>query len=73
LGIVVSKLDALRMVRLTDDVPQNINFAIKASTARDFLDPHGISYSSVQSEKELSPADIVERAKSFSVNIECEK
>jgi S1-C subfamily serine protease len=73
LGVVVSKLDALRMARLTQDVPQNINFAIKGSTARDFLDAYGISHSSVQSDKELSPADIVERAKSFSVTVQCER
>ena len=39
IGIVVSKLNPV-----LGDVPQNVNFAIKASTAANFLDAHGIAY-----------------------------
>ena len=41
IGVVVSKLNAVR-----GEVPQNVNFAIKASTAANFLDAHGIAYQS---------------------------
>ncbi len=37
-GVVVSKLDALKTVKVTGDMPQNINFAIKTGAMRDFLD-----------------------------------
>ncbi|MGA8695131.1 MAG: hypothetical protein WB689_15060 [Xanthobacteraceae bacterium] len=37
-GVVSAKLDALRMVKATGDIPQNINFAIKTGALRDFLD-----------------------------------
>ncbi len=43
-GIVVSKLDALRVASLTGDVPQNVNFAIKASVVRAFLEANGVEF-----------------------------
>ena len=46
IGVVVSKLNAVR-----GDMPQNVNFAIKASTAANFLDAHGIAYQSATGEK----------------------
>ena len=43
-GVVVGKLDALKIAKLTGDIPQNMNFAIKGGVVRDFLDAHGINY-----------------------------
>ena len=37
-GVVVEKLDAAAMARATDDISQNINFAVSAGVARAFLD-----------------------------------
>src|SRR3954451_12342550 len=37
-GVVSGKLDALRVVRTTGTLPENINFAIKTGVLRDFLD-----------------------------------
>jgi S1-C subfamily serine protease len=37
-GMVTAKLDALKVVKATGDIPQNINFAIKTGALRDFLD-----------------------------------
>jgi S1-C subfamily serine protease len=37
-GVVTAKLDALRVVKATGEIPQNINFAIKTGALRDFLD-----------------------------------
>lgn len=65
IGVVFSKLDALRVARLTEDIPQNINFAIKSSVVANFLDSRGISYSSGQLGKELSPPEVVELTKMF--------
>ena len=53
------------------DVPQNVNFAIKASTAANFLDAHGVAYQSATGEKALSIPDIVEQAKGFSAQVLC--
>jgi S1-C subfamily serine protease len=40
-GVVVGKLDALKVADLTGDIPQNVNFAIKAGVVRSFLDASG--------------------------------
>lgn len=43
-GVVVQKLDAVKVAKLTGDVPQNVNFAINAATTRTFLDSNQVSY-----------------------------
>jgi len=72
-GVVVSKLDALRVARVIEDIPQNINFAIKASTVANFLDAKGLTYSAGQASRELSVADVVDRAKGYSVEVKCSR
>jgi S1-C subfamily serine protease len=41
IGVVVSKLNAIRIARLTDDIPQNINFAVKVSSVIDLMGAYG--------------------------------
>ena len=67
IGVVVSKLNAV-----LGEVPQNVNFAIKASTAANFLDAHGIAYKSAAGEKALPIPDIVEQARGFSAQVLCQ-
>jgi len=49
-GIVTAKLNAANVARFTGDIPQNVNFAIKAEVARTFLDSKGIAYRTARSE-----------------------
>jgi S1-C subfamily serine protease len=70
-GIVVGKLDVLRVAQVTGDIPQNVNFAINASVARTFLDAHGMDYVTAASKQNLSAADVAERAQQFTVIVEC--
>jgi S1-C subfamily serine protease/Tfp pilus assembly protein PilF len=72
-GIVTAKLDAVRIARFTGDIPQNVNFALKVDVARTFLDSKGIAYQTARSEKQLSPADIGETARPYTVRIECQQ
>jgi S1-C subfamily serine protease len=67
IGVVVSKLSLV-----LGDVPQNVNFAIKASTAANFLDARGIAYKSAAGEKELPIPEIVAQARDFSVQVLCQ-
>jgi S1-C subfamily serine protease len=73
IGVVVSKLDALKLAELTGDIPQNVNFAIKASVAQTFLDTHSVEYLTSISTTKLDAADIGEQAREFTVLIECWK
>ncbi len=72
-GIVTAKLDAALVARFTRDIPQNVNFALKAEVARAFLDSKGISYQTAHSDQQLSPADVGDIARPFTVRIECEQ
>lgn len=70
-GVVVSKLDAIKVAAAIDDVAQNVNFAIKATVLTNFLDANGVTYASGTAGQSLQPADLADRAKSISVLIRC--
>lgn len=72
-GVVVSKLDAIRVAKAIGDIPQNVNFAINATVARGFLDAKGVKYETAPSNKKLEAADVGELAKKFTVVVECWK
>jgi peptidylprolyl isomerase len=72
-GIVTAKLNAARVARFTGDIPQNVNFALKAEVARTILDSKGIAYQGARSEQQLSPADVGDMARPFTVYIECKQ
>mgnify|MGYP001268687116 CR=1 FL=1 len=73
IGVVVSKLDAARVYELTGDIPQNVNFAIKGSIARTFLEANGVTPMTAAPSPEESVPDVVERVKASTVLIECLK
>ena len=70
-GVVVAKLNALKMAAITDDIPQNVNFAIKSHVAIGFLEANGIAFSRSPSTAPLLPPDLAGRAKQFTVHVEC--
>jgi S1-C subfamily serine protease len=71
IGVVASKLNVLLVARLTNDVPQNINFAIKSTVALNFLDSVGVDTVQQLSQRHLDPANIAELAKQFTVRVSC--
>jgi hypothetical protein len=70
-GIVTAKLNAVRVARAIGDIPQNVNFALKAQLAREFLDSKLITYKTEKSTARLAPADVGEIARPFTVYIVC--
>ena len=72
-GVVVSKLNALKVARATGDIPQNVNFAVSAGTARAFLDAEGVAYRTASSGKSRAPEDVAAAARMFTVLVECWK
>ena len=65
IGIVTGKLD----MRLA---PQNVNFALEVEVARTFLDSQNIAYQTARSQQQLSPADVGDIGRPFTVRVECE-
>ena len=73
IGVVVSKLDALKVAIATGDVPQNVNFSINLNTLRTFLDANYVDYRESSNSKSLSNIEIGELVSKFTVLIECQK
>ncbi len=70
-GVVVTKLNAKIVAETMGDIPQNVNFAIKSSVARAFLDAQGIRYSIAPSITARSNAEIAEIGRRVTVLVEC--
>jgi serine protease Do len=70
-GVIVSKLNVLRVAKFIKDVPQNVNFAIKASIAASFLEANGVPIPVNESQDKLEPADIAARSKKYTVRVIC--
>jgi S1-C subfamily serine protease len=72
-GVVVARLDALKMARRTGRLPQNVNFAISEGAARAFLDTNDVPYKTARSDRTMPTVDIAAKAKGYTVLIECWK
>jgi serine protease Do len=71
-GIVSAKLNAVKIMLATNgDIPENVNFAIKASVAANFLQSNSVKYEVGEASQQLQPADIADEAKAMSAFIEC--
>lgn len=73
MGVVVSKLDVIKMLKATGDIPQNVNFAINTNSLRSFLDAGALNYSVAGNEPAIPLTTIAERARGFTVLVECYK
>ena len=71
-GIVSAKLNALEIMAYTKgDIPQNVNFAIRALVAANFLQSNNIKFELGEGTQAMQPADLAEEAKAISVHLEC--
>lgn len=70
-GVVVSKLNAVRMFRETGQLTENINFAIKTGALRDFLDNSVVPYQTAEPKSELKTTDIAGNARAYTMLITC--
>lgn len=70
-GVVVAKLDALKMMKVTGQLPENINFAIKTGALRDFLDNSVVAYETAEPKGELKTPDIAGAARAYTLLITC--
>ena len=72
-GVVVSKLNAERLSKVTGDMAQNINFAIKPEVLRLFLDTNRVQYRTTPLGQRVDGIQLAERARQFTVQVLCEK
>jgi S1-C subfamily serine protease len=70
-GVVAAKLNALKVVKATGSIPENINFAIKTGALRDFLDNSVVPYQTAELKAELKTTDIARNARGFTLLISC--
>jgi S1-C subfamily serine protease len=70
-GLVVSKLDVLRLAAITGDLAQNVNFAVKPEVIKTFLDANDVRVSAMDVGTRLEPEVLAQRAREFTVKLEC--
>ena len=72
-GVIVSTINASKIMKDTGSIPQNINFAIKADIVRQFLDVNRIAYATAKSDTKLDLADVGEKGSRSTILVECYK
>ena len=73
IGVIEGKLDAVKVARATGDIPQNVNFAIRASTLAHFLETNRIAYEVASNSATLPTTQLAEQGEAASVQLECWK
>lgn len=71
-GVVAYKLNVSRFERISGDVAQNVNFAIKPEMLRLFLDAADVRYRAVGFDKRIDNVEIAQAARTYTVKIECD-
>jgi S1-C subfamily serine protease len=71
IGVVVAKLDAVRVAQITGDVPQNVNFAVHWAEVRAFLEDAAVPYRKEISQHATTTHSIAAAATQVAVAIEC--
>jgi S1-C subfamily serine protease len=70
-GVVVSKLNAVKVAEAIGDIPQNVNFAVSLGTLQSFLNANSVPYALDDSKATKTPADITAEATRYTVLLEC--
>lgn len=73
IGVVVSKLDAIKFAERGGDLPQNVNFAIRGEIAQLFLAQNQLAPKLSLDDVPIAPEVLAERAANFTTFIECNK
>jgi S1-C subfamily serine protease len=71
-GVVVGKLNAGKVAAATGDLPQNVNFAIKAGVARAMVPEASGKMGTEMAAQPLKPEDLARRAQAITVGVACE-
>lgn len=69
IGVVTSKISDMKILKAKGELPQNINFAIKSSTIKAFLETHGIDYSQFQPTQQIEMTALATLLRESTVHI----
>jgi S1-C subfamily serine protease len=72
-GVVTYKLNAARELKTTGDISQNVNFALKNSVLRSFLDSNNVAYARSNAAAAQTAADVGSEASKFTGIVGCYK
>ncbi len=70
-GVVVSQLNKVKFAKVTGSMPENVNFGIKTSTVRQFLNASGLTTKWSKRSKPMSTRELAKIAKSQTVMVVC--
>ncbi len=70
-GVVTSKLNVLQTLASSGDIPQNVNFAVKASAVTAFLESNRVVFENGTATTALSAPDLADHARRISVFVTC--
>ena len=71
-AVIVSKLNVLAMSKITGDISQNVNFAIKGNIATNFMEGVGVKFQTESATVSLDTPAIGEKAQGFTYLVECQ-
>jgi hypothetical protein len=73
-GVVVSKLNALRVAQITGDIPQNVNFAVRIEPLKALLERHGVPLEAAAGKSAVRDRqNIAEEARTYTTPVLCER
>ena len=73
IGVVTSKLDVLTALALTDDVPENVNFAVKTELLSVFLGAAGVQFDASEGDRDLSNVELAQVGTAATHPVLCRK
>ncbi len=71
LGVVTSKLSPFWAAKKIGDIPQNVNFALRSSVVRDFLESRGVEYQVSESDEGVPLTGLPGRVTGAVVPLRC--
>jgi S1-C subfamily serine protease len=71
MGVVASKLDALKIAESVGDLPQNVNFAVRGDTMRAFLDAQRVDYASTRQSVRIDNTELAAHGVAVTVRVHC--
>lgn len=69
IGVVTSKISDMKILKTKGELPQNINFALKSSTVKAFLETHNVEYLQVQTSQQLETTVLATLLRESTVHI----